>query len=312
MRKSTLVFVVMLGMVTAGCSSSHPKPPSTTVGSPASAAIGSATPLQSSTTAANNAIVVGFDLLLDSGGFASSQILMLHASALHPIPLPYPALFPILSPNRTRILFSSPRGLGIMTRAGHVQTIVRGTKGCFGGGWLSERTVVASCGDPAGWPPPGNSWHLVAIGADGSSRHVLGGSDPGDVPAVSPRTHEVSFGLNGNVYVRSAAGGKARLLVKNTESVFWSADGRRVVYTTASPSGGKQLMLADATGVVVARLATLAGWNNDLAATFSPDGKTIVFSGTADTTHELWRISTSGGAPKQLTTTHDFGDPARG
>jgi hypothetical protein len=289
----------------AGCA------PSTTssVALPSQSSSSSSTiPTPSSTP--SDSVKVGFDVLLDSGGFTTGRIVEVHGSAVRSFALPYPAVLPIASPDRRRILFSSPRGLGIMTSDGRVVTILKRTSTCFGGGWVSEQTVVASCSTEPGWPPPGSSWHVIALSTDGRTQHVLSDTDPGDPPTVSPRTHLVTFGLGGSFYAIPATGGGRRLLVRGTESVFWSGDEQHLVYTAPSPQGGKQLVLADGRGAVSATLATLPDWNNDLSASFSPDGKVVLFTGSADTTHDLWEISTSGGQPRQLTTSADFGDPS--
>ena len=135
-------------------------------------------------------------------------------------------------------------------------------------------------------------------------------TDPGDPPSASPTTHAVAYGLNGNVYVTTPSGSRPHLLFIGSESASWSADGRRLVYAVTTVDGDKQLDVADANGRDARTLATLPGWADDLAATFSPDGRDIIYCGSADTQHPLFEISTRGGTPTVLNDTlGGCGDP---
>jgi len=127
-------------------------------------------------------------------------------------------------------------------------------------------------------PPPRTSWQLTG--------------DEAAPPVVSPNGASVVFGAAGKLWVRSLRTGEAAP-VAGTEGAtfpFWSADSRSLGFfsngklRTVEAAGGPSQALADA--------PTPRG------GAWGPDG-TIVY--TPDFQGGLWRVSASGGVPRELT-----------
>ena len=103
---------------------------------------------------------------------------------------------------------------------------------------------------------------------------------------LAPAILAVAVVLAGNA--SPAANAQTKLLR------FPDIHGEQVVFTYAG-----DLWLASTSGGVARRLTTHPG--QELFGKFSPDGRTIAFTGQYDGDEQVYVVSTDGGAPRQLT-----------
>jgi imidazolonepropionase-like amidohydrolase/Tol biopolymer transport system component len=98
--------------------------------------------------------------------------------------------------------------------------------------------------------------------------------------SVSPDGRQVVFETLGKLWVKPAAGGAARRLVKGDESEFelfpsWSSDGRTIVFVGWTDQGLGRIRTVAAGGGAARQVTAQPG--HYARPQFSPDGKTIVF-----------------------------------
>jgi Tol biopolymer transport system component len=129
-------------------------------------------------------------------------------------------------------------------------------------------------------------WALRAMGFSGDGTNVwLHDSDPASPVRIMP-----------------LMGGQARVFLgKRSMNVAWSPDGARIAYHTSDP--GDPIFVADRTGANAHQIfVNRPGVHNHFPA-WSLDSKWIYFVSGIPGANEmdLWRISSSGGAPERLT-----------
>lgn len=137
-------------------------------------------------------------------------------------------------------------------------------------------------------------------------------------PMISPDGSSVLFTADSNekfqpyfndkIFVAPAAGGAARLLLKDppfqVENVQWAPDGKSV-YFTANMGIHNELMRADAATGVVTTLTT--GEHTIGAWTYVPAASTHVFTmNTATRPAEVYTLPATGGQPARVTSVFDF------
>jgi imidazolonepropionase-like amidohydrolase/Tol biopolymer transport system component len=139
---------------------------------------------------------------------------------------------------------------------------------------------------------------------------------------VSPDGSQVVFETLGKLWIKPAAGGAARRLVKGEEPGFelfpaWSADGRNIVFVAWTDQGLGRIRTIAAAGGAARDLTTRPG--HYARPRFSPDGKTIVFeqgqggfltSAKWSENPGVYRIPVTGGAP--VLVTRDGAEPQFG
>jgi Tol biopolymer transport system component len=81
----------------------------------------------------------------------------------------------------------------------------------------------------------------------------------------------------------------------------WSYDGSKIVYTHQTPNGTPYIWTMNADGSGKQQLTS--GTLNGASASFSPDGKSILFTSFATGNAELWVMNADGTNPLRLTTT---------
>jgi Tol biopolymer transport system component/imidazolonepropionase-like amidohydrolase len=96
--------------------------------------------------------------------------------------------------------------------------------------------------------------------------------------ATSPDGKQVAYSALGHIYVRPLPTGEPRRLTSGDGFEFdpsWSADGRRIVYTTWSDSGYGRVRVTGADGSGGRDVVSKPGHYTE--ASFSPDGSLVVF-----------------------------------
>ncbi|HEX8309538.1 MAG TPA: amidohydrolase family protein [Allosphingosinicella sp.] len=131
--------------------------------------------------------------------------------------------------------------------------------------------------------------------------------------SVSPDGRQVVFETLGKLWVKPAAGGAPRRLVKGNEDELelfpaWSRDGRTVAYVGWTDRGLGRIRTVGASGGTARQVTAQPG--HYARPQFSPDGKTIVFEKgqggflTAPRWSEnpgIYRVPAAGGTPVRVT-----------
>jgi Tol biopolymer transport system component len=170
------------------------------------------------------------------------------------------------------------------------------------GGWL--------LGGPSGFDPIQDP-HIFKRRVDGTQKTFLT-TGPGINlnPSWSYDGKWISFACNGRTglspcIVKVDGTGKIVLPVDGTTPVF-SPDGLHIVYRTVNPQSEVWVANVDGTGAKQLTTTTVAS-NTTIrgsgAASYSPDGKRIIYTSSQSGTNELWTMDADGGNKKQLTST---------
>jgi imidazolonepropionase-like amidohydrolase/Tol biopolymer transport system component len=129
---------------------------------------------------------------------------------------------------------------------------------------------------------------------------------------VSPDGREVVFETLGKLWIKPAAGGAARRLIRGDENELelypsWSRDGRTIVFVGWTDQGLGHIRTVAAAGG--AARDVLAQPGHYARPSFSPDGKTIVFeqgrggyltSSRWSENPGIYRVAAAGGAPVRV------------
>ena len=131
--------------------------------------------------------------------------------------------------------------------------------------------------------------------------------------SVSPDGSRIVFETLGKLWVKPAAGGAARRLVKGDEAELelypsWSRDGRTIVYVGWTDQGLGRIRTVAAAGGAARNVTTQPG--HYARPRFSPDGRTIAFEQgqggflTSPRWSEnpgIYRVAAAGGTPVRVT-----------
>lgn len=131
--------------------------------------------------------------------------------------------------------------------------------------------------------------------------------------SVSPDGSRIVFETLGKLWVKPAAGGAARRLVKGDDAELelypsWSRDGRTIVYVGWTDQGLGRIRTVAAAGGAARNVTTQPG--HYARPRFSPDGRTIAFEQgqggflTSPKWSEnpgIYRVAAAGGAPVRIT-----------
>jgi Tol biopolymer transport system component len=181
----------------------------------------------------------------------------------------YEDYLPVWSPNGRYVAFT--RETGDSSDSVYIVSVKSG----------QQRRLVASGSSPS-WSPDGTriayddiDVMTIKLNRTGRKRAAIDGS----FPRWSPDGGNISFervgdGLNFQVFVVPADGGKARRVTSDGSSAEWSPDGTRLVFVTGEGTFGRQAGIS-----VVGRdgkgIRTLS-WGED--PSWSPDGRKIAFT----------------------------------
>jgi len=253
----------------------------------------------------------GVELVFDNGDYSDAQILYAHDGRVHQLSdFDYPAWAPFPSHDGKLIEFGgAPGGVSIMNRDGTNAHLVPGTHNCYPGGWgPNDAWVALSCG----FLGPGINVPLVIVNTDGTNRRALGKMPPGESPSVNPKTGIIAFSEpSGAVYGVNPHTGRRTVLLAaggspHAAAPVWTPDGRALLVVVQLAAGPAFEILGPNKSKHIVRKI---GWNTDLGATYSSDGKQIVYGGSADVGHDLYLSDARGKSAHRLTTIGDVGDP---
>ena len=255
-------------------------------------------------------VPVSFALALTFGAFATAQ---------QPAPRVIRGMrYPAVSPDGSRIVFSYRGDLWLVSSTGGEARRLAELPGWdVRAKWSPDGKTIAFCSDVSG------NLDLYTIPAAGgavkrithhSADDLLGDWSPDGKSLVfySARDSRVPV-----LYSISVEDGRLRELTRDDvplSSPALSPDGSLVAYARGrgdwarkgyrgSANSDLWLLPLNSAGAVPRRLTSFAG--NDLWPMFAPDGKTLYYTCDADGTGNVWRISTRGGKPEQVTRQKD-------
>ena len=146
---------------------------------------------------------------------------------------------------------------------------------------------------------------IVVVGVDGRGLTQLTTSGTDSQPDWSPDGRTIAFVSrrdgSGQVYLMNADGSNQRRLVADDEfhgTPAFSPDGTRIAF-----EGGADAVYIDVVQVDGSGRVRLTDTGGDLEPSWSPDGRTIVFSTWRDGRDDLWAIDADGGGERWLTAT---------
>jgi Tol biopolymer transport system component len=220
------------------------------------------------------------------------------------------------TPDGEGIVFSSYRDSGSRTRLWYVSagpdparpTLVAGPEG----GSLSA-TFARASGRPSrlvythGWFDV-NIWQLK-IGKEQQTTAVANSTAYDSHPAISPDGTRIAFASNrtgaGEIWVSAADGSNARRLTSlggpQVISPRWSPDGRRLVFSVETASGGRgDIYVINADGTGMRRFTS--DESNESRPSWSVDGHWIYFTSNRTGIDHIWRAPADGsGQPVDVT-----------
>ena len=126
----------------------------------------------------------------------------------------------------------------------------------------------------------------------------------------SPDSQRVVFEREGSIWTANIAGGDETLITEAGHNPVWSKDGLWLAYDL---DGDLWKVGVDLNGSRTGEPVQLtSGPVTEGGATWSNNGKSLAFSSDASGDFDVWKISSSGGAPIQLRGAQGFGefDPA--
>ena len=132
-------------------------------------------------------------------------------------------------------------------------------------------------------------WGFSFEGASGRKRvqvrQLTTGTNTYGTPAISPDGKQIAFGKDEggarNLYVMPYGGGALRLIGPTRSDRFspeWSSDGKRLIFAPAD-SSARGVMVADLTGDRPHRVGSSPVRSVFGTASWSPDGKVLLYSG---------------------------------
>lgn len=235
---------------------------------------------------------------------------------------------PALSPDRTRIAFSSNRdggpGFGlaeiyVMNADGSGQTRISNSPGeDTYPAWSPDGTKIAFVANRDG------NLEIYVMNADGSSQARLTNNSLADnYPSWSPDGSKIAFtrapegaGFNpgsdwGEIWVMNADGTEQQRLTSDADSgrfnqwPRWSAGGTQIALVSMSNDGARSIQVINSDGTGRVAVFGGAGWGLH-EVDWSPDGQWFVFTYEKDFNQNIWKVRIDGTGLTQLTTWSDI------
>lgn len=199
---------------------------------------------------------------------------------------------PVLSPDGTRIAFSS-------NRDGNLEIYVINVDGS---------NIARLTNDPGrdimpAWSPDGSrlafvrvadagaGGPLMVMNADGSGQVPLG-TAVGAAPAWAPDGNSIAYGLGGALYLVDADGTDSRLLFDAipADDPAWSPDGTHIAFGGVEANQDIYVINADGSGL--RNLTNTTG--GEIQPTWSPDGNYIAYTAYRSSNDEIARRKVDG------------------
>jgi TolB protein len=195
---------------------------------------------------------------------------------------------------------------------------------------VSERGVVyvegvrIARGWQPTWSPDGKRvaftryGQIFVIDANGKNERRLTRRQPGlhwpaNFPAWSRDGTQVAFSGTRDLFTVSVADAKLTPLTRGQHSWIgnatpaYSPDGRTIAFSRSTDAFNNDIFLMSTDGSKLRRLTRSQGTHDELgeemAPTWSPDGRTLVFTSNRDGNLELYAIDSSGRNERRLTST---------
>jgi Tol biopolymer transport system component len=242
----------------------------------------------------------------------SDRVQLTHTSTKHQ------SLWAAWSPNGREIVFDSDRTGAWQVYTMHADgsdidqiTHMRGFTG--EPSWSPDGSRIVFAHSPTGNPP----FNVYTMDAEGGHVHRLTHSALDEqVPKYSPDGHWIAFSTFPQtgapaVYLVRADGSHFHRLTPLRLHAFdgdWSPDGRRIVASTNADLPDSQVFTIRADGSHVRLLTSGPTGQNDVYASYSPDGCKITFARSlaGQATTDLWVMNADGSNPHDITNTPNF------
>jgi Tol biopolymer transport system component len=225
------------------------------------------------------------------------------------------AVFPDRSPDGRTVVFEGDSASGqvdseiftVSIRGGDLQALTHNRTSDLDPAWSPDGRRIAFC--RAGGPR--SRLRIFVMQSDGSHARRLTASRGNDCePQWSPDGQRVAFagdragaGKSAIYTVRPSGGGVRRVtpLALDAGDPDWSPDGTRIVFESHVSTPHSSLYTIHPGGTGVYRLTAGPQSENDLFASYSPDGRKITFFSDRSGDGDIWVMDADGGHPQDIT-----------
>jgi TolB protein len=259
-----------------------------------------APPVAAANTPASLSGRIAFTIFRGPDKYGDFDIGLLDATGTAPRQVTQFGSFPVFSPDGQRILYYSwvEVGLYTMNSSGREQIGLPGTMDDSVPAWSPDGKRIAVVHGDAIW----------VMNADGSGRTKI--IDEGDLPSWSPDSKQLVYqgcvAGDCGLAIADADGKNQRIITKGAgdTSPAWHPTGESILFTSRR-SGQMEVWLTNVQGATARALTdslrTPAGERaSSGAATWSPDGKTIIFRSNRDGSWGIYIMNADGSGQRKI------------